>query len=196
MTFELTSVQLLGLFVAFSFVAVTTIAWFAFAFLAYGEIRAFKSQHPEEGGEKMDMFWFRIRENLIWPTLFALPAFAGLQLGAISIEPEGRFLVFVGLTIAAALVYMSLSATIPNLQERRRLVGMRKNAERKHRSHAPELAVPQPQVRQPTEAPAPALPVVPATPVAAALPQVDRLPRPARRPPVRRQTRAPLVAKT
>lgn len=53
-------------------------------------------------------------------------------------------------------------------------------------------------VAEPALAPAAVLsqPAAPATPVAAALPQVDRLPRPARRPPVRRQTRAPLVAKT
>lgn len=150
MTFELTPVQLLGLFVAFTFVAATVTAWFAFAFLAYGEIRAYRSQHPDPGSESMAVFWSRIRENLVWPSLLSLPVLAGLRLGAISIEPEGRFLVFVGLTIALALVYVSLSTTIPNLKEHRRLVGMRKAADLKRRSHS-RAADPQSRDRQPSE---------------------------------------------
>ncbi|HEY0979461.1 MAG TPA: hypothetical protein VGE23_01310 [Candidatus Paceibacterota bacterium] len=74
-------------------------------------------------------------------------------------------------------------------------IGLRFEAEKLRRAEKKRADARKTHESFPQTAPSPALPVVPATPVAAALPQADRLPRPARRPPVRRQTRAPLVAK-
>lgn len=166
MTFELNLLQLIGLFTGFAAATVTTGSWIVFALLAYGEIRAYRNRHPTEGGECMDAFWARTREILLWPSLLALPIYMGLRLGAVSISPEWRFLVFIGAALVAAAVYITLSMTIPNFRVYRRLVKMRLASERKlqkldpvtpatppETSAQPVVAKPRATLRQPLTPP-------------------------------------------